>query len=388
MQTLVVTESLPWGTFGGGMRIRRTARVLGESGPVDLIAFPHKGTPGWDTEPSGFRRMHLTSHTEDIAGTRERFIIEMPEWIRTTRYDVVWYNREESWIVARGLVHGPAVIDVDDLPDVLLRRWLDLGRNVYGTPLTPADEAAMTSRINWWNSVHQQAARSAKAIVFSSEQDRGRFSFDNALVVPNSYECEDPSEMTPVASSPPTVLFQGMLDWPPNEDAAIWLAEDIAPRIRASHAGLRVVLPGRPSPRVHDLSALPGTEVPGPVPSMHPYLASASLVVVPLRVGGGTRIKILEAFAHRVPVVATSIGAEGLAAVAGVHLEIADTADEIAGHCVRLLRDRVAATRLADAAYDLYQRRYRTDHAAARVRAVIRACTSGRPSMPLGLRAT
>jgi glycosyltransferase involved in cell wall biosynthesis len=76
---------------------------------------------------------------------------------------------------------------------------------------------------------------------------------------------------------------------------------------------------------------------------MAPYLRSAKLVVVPLRVGSGTRIKLLEAFASRVPVVSTTIGAEGLSAVSGVHLEVADTAKEIADRCVRLIKEGYSA---------------------------------------------
>jgi glycosyltransferase involved in cell wall biosynthesis len=95
-------------------------------------------------------------------------------------------------------------------------------------------------------------------------------------------------------------------------------------------------------------------------------------VVVPLRVGSGTRIKILEAFAYGVPVVSTTIGAEGLDVTPGEHLAIADTADGLAAACVRLLTDDAARTAMIAAARRRHATRHRPEHAATRVRQAAR----------------
>jgi glycosyltransferase involved in cell wall biosynthesis len=101
---------------------------------------------------------------------------------------------------------------------------------------------------------------------------------------------------------------------------------------------------------------------------MTPYLRAAGLVIVPLRVGSGTRVKILEAFAHGVPVVSTTIGAEGLDVTAGEHLAIADTASGLARHCADLLADRARGDAMAAAASRLHLGQHLPEHAAAQVR--------------------
>jgi glycosyltransferase involved in cell wall biosynthesis len=96
----------------------------------------------------------------------------------------------------------------------------------------------------------------------------------------------------------------------------------------------------------------------GQVPEIEDELARADLVVVPLRFGSGTRLKVLEAFAHRVPVVSTTLGAEGLGAEDGVHLLLADRPADLASACARLLTDTEARASLTDAAHRLFLERY------------------------------
>ena len=104
---------------------------------------------------------------------------------------------------------------------------------------------------------------------------------------------------------------------------------------------------------------------------MDPELARADLVVVPVRYGSGTRVKILEAFAHRIPVVSTTIGAEGLGAADGVHLLVADDPDAFADRCARLLTDGDLRERLVDAAEQLFEERYRLAAADGAIRSVV-----------------
>ena len=102
----------------------------------------------------------------------------------------------------------------------------------------------------------------------------------------------------------------------------------------------------------------PAVTVVGTVPAMEPELARADVAVVPIRYGSGTRLKILESFAHRVPVVSTTIGAEGLEVVDGVHLLLADDPDAFAAACQRLLTEPDLRKRLVDAAEELYRERF------------------------------
>jgi glycosyltransferase involved in cell wall biosynthesis len=148
------------------------------------------------------------------------------------------------------------------------------------------------------------------------------------------------------------------MSWEPNAKAAIYLAEQVLPRIRMEFPDCRLRIVGRdPTSEVQALTAHPGVEVAGRVPDMVPHLAEAHCLAVPLEAGGGTRLKILEAFAAGLPVVSTPVGCEGIDAAPGAHLIVADRDDFANGVC-RLLRDPGLSARLAVSARALALARY------------------------------
>ena len=115
------------------------------------------------------------------------------------------------------------------------------------------------------------------------------------------------------------MLFLGTMSWGPNAAAAKFLIETF-PKLRARFPDARLDIVGRdPPPELKAMGNRPGVEVTGGVPDVKPYLARASLLAVPLDAGGGTRLKILEAFAAGLPVVSTAVGAEGIEAIANTH---------------------------------------------------------------------
>ena len=120
------------------------------------------------------------------------------------------------------------------------------------------------------------------------------------------------------------MLFVGAMSWAPNINAAHFLI-DLLPKLRQRVPDATVVIVGRDAPpELVALNALPGVEVTGSVPEVKPYLLRGSVMAVPLSAGGGTRLKILEAFAAGLPVVSTRVGAEGIEASSGRHLVIAE----------------------------------------------------------------
>jgi glycosyltransferase involved in cell wall biosynthesis len=147
------------------------------------------------------------------------------------------------------------------------------------------------------------------------------------------------------------LLFVGGLDYLPNEDGIVYFCESILPLLRASGTAcsVRVVGPGAP-PRVRALSRIPEVQMGGLVADLAPEYAQAGVVIVPLRAGSGTRLKILEAFSHRRPVVSTTIGAEGLELRHEEHILIADTPEEFAAACARLMEDGALRSRLVERA--------------------------------------
>lgn len=156
----------------------------------------------------------------------------------------------------------------------------------------------------------------------------------------------------------PTLVFTGTLDYRPNVDAAVWLCRRILPLIGRKHPSLRLFLVGRdPAPAVRWLAG-PGITVTGPVEDVRPYLYQADVFVAPLRMGSGTRLKILEAMACGLPVVSTTLGIEGIAATPGEEVLSADTPADFAARVLELLGDRTKAQKLATRARLLVEHRY------------------------------
>lgn len=145
--------------------------------------------------------------------------------------------------------------------------------------------------------------------------------------------------LDPVGTTPPSVLFVGGFGHVPNVDAARRLAYAVAPRLRERFPDAELVLVGASPPREVVALARPGVRVVGDVPSVEPYLDEAAVVVAPLRIGGGMRVKVLDALAAGKAVVASTRAVAGLDVVDGEHLLIADDDDELVAAVSRLLAD-------------------------------------------------
>ncbi|HEV8396072.1 MAG TPA: glycosyltransferase family 4 protein [Vicinamibacterales bacterium] len=155
------------------------------------------------------------------------------------------------------------------------------------------------------------------------------------------------------------LVFTGSMDWYPNEDAMLYFAEAILPRIRAEVPDVTLSVVGRnPSPRLREAAVRAGIVVTGTVDDVRPFIDEAALYIVPLRAGGGTRLKIFEALAMGKAVVSTRVGAEGLSLTPGRDVAIADQPDAFAATVATLLRDPARRRALGRAGRQLVQRRY------------------------------
>lgn len=218
--------------------------------------------------------------------------------------------------------------------------------------------------LNWKKLLREEVAAwtQADGVTFVSEEDASRArslvpSIRDAVVsngVDVAYFSPDPRLPQPDGR---TALFCGTLGYFPNLDGVRYFLEEIWPRLeRHPRARLKLVGPA-PSPEVLARQG-PRLDVAGLVPDLRPHLAQAAVTIVPLRVGGGTRFKILEAMAMGRPVVSTTIGAEGIAAEPGRDLLLADTAEDFAAAVARVLDDPDLAARLGRAGRALVERRY------------------------------
>lgn len=179
------------------------------------------------------------------------------------------------------------------------------------------------------------------------------------MVVPNGVDTERfrPGDIPP---EPRRLLFFGKLDYFPNHDAVLYCLREILPRIRARmpEVELQVVGAGA-SPLLQEaIASAPGATLVGRVNDIVAAIAAATVVIVPLRAGGGTRLKILEAMAVARPVVSTTIGAEGLGMTDGEELCLADDPALFADRVVGLLRDPEVANRLGARGRTAVQERF------------------------------
>jgi glycosyltransferase involved in cell wall biosynthesis len=176
--------------------------------------------------------------------------------------------------------------------------------------------------------------------------------------VPNAVDLETVTRWTG-PRTPGQLVYPGSLTYEPNMDACMHFAREVLPRVRRERPAARLVITGKLPPSVpSELRDDPGVELLGLVPDVRPVVGQSELVVVPLRRGGGTRLKILEAFGVGTAVVATSVGAEGIDASSGREIAVADAPDALAQTIVRLLGDAAERERLARAARDLAERKY------------------------------
>jgi len=194
--------------------------------------------------------------------------------------------------------------------------------------------------------LERELASKTDLVLTCSEKDAAAFremGAQRTRVVPNAI----PPLPPPLVAQRRDVVFVGSLDWRPNSDAAILLAKEIWPRCRALLPGARLVIVGRNPPLGVQALAAHDVLIEGSVPSVRPYLDRAFATAIPLRAGSGTRIKILEAWAAGVPVIASRIAAEGLPYTDGKDVILAEEPGEFARALVRLWRDRQQAEELA-----------------------------------------
>jgi glycosyltransferase involved in cell wall biosynthesis len=159
----------------------------------------------------------------------------------------------------------------------------------------------------------------------------------------------------PKITHPAGLVFLGSMDWRPNIDAIRWFASDILPLIRRRLPECSLTIVGRrPTTEVLRLAVADARiHVTGTVPDVRPYLWESAVSIVPLRIGGGTRLKIYESMAAKIPVVSTTIGAEGLDVRDGQNIALADSPEAFAERCVALLKDAEARRKQSQAAWEM-----------------------------------
>ena len=358
---LFVTPFLPYPTGGGPpIRASMALEVLSSLYSV-IVVHPEL----WESREGIFHDDWVRAHSaaffrihphrvQDIRPLVEDFLTGEPGG---AKLEAVYAFRQVvaplaiNCFNAAGSQPRVTILDLDDD---------ECARNEQFAPLhEAAGEAALAAKIRAeipkMNLFRTMLMPRFNHLLLASADDctalRSRHPGHSFVHVPNAVRAPE-SSATAGVRDPRSILFVGSLDYLPNEDAVAFFARSILPLIRKTdeQMAFRIVGVGQ-SESIAAARILPGVQLIGAVANLAPEYAAAGMLAVPLRAGSGTRIKILEAFQHRTPVVSTTKGAEGLAVTNGEHLLIADTPEEFAAACLRLSTDEDLCRRLSDNAH-------------------------------------
>jgi glycosyltransferase involved in cell wall biosynthesis len=398
-RVLYVTPIMPQ-PFGNGLAMRAASvlEALARRFDVDLFVVPVSGNLG---PPSDFVRsrtarigaLDLAKHLDPLYAliarvldpeTRAHAALTYPkphlsrfctgdgaralfEWSRASPVSAVHLMRLYLAPLAQSFLRQPAadrpfcVLDLDDDDARTCRRLMRLHCEV-GNRRAAALAAAEAEK--YQTLADRYLAGFARVIVPSeADADRLEMQFAGArfAVVPNCYRWLSWNpRRRPEERGPLQLLFVGTFGYFPNVDAARFLCDAVLPALRRlTDREIRIDLVGAgDATALFQLAERPGVRLHGFVDDLAPLYATANVAVVPVRAGGGTRIKVLEAFAHRVPVVTTRLGAEGIDAVDGEHLLLADDAEAFARACVNIKERPELAAALTVRAAALLAARY------------------------------
>lgn len=265
------------------------------------------------------------------------------------RFDVVIADFLPPTVNLPGQLPVYTVLFQHNVEAEIWRRRTDVATN-------PVARAYLRTQLRRMERYEREACHRVDRVIAVSEADAEHFrrvyGVASAVAIPTGV---DTAYFQPQGFGPREerhLVFTGSMDWMPNEDGILFFTEQVMPQLRRLVPGVRLTVVGRKPPtRIQALAERhPDIVVTGRVEDVRPYLARATAAVVPLRVGGGTRLKIYEAMAMECPVVSTTIGAEGLPVRDGGHLRLADTADALASACAEVLRHPERRNALATAA--------------------------------------
>ena len=354
MRTLIVCNDPAFPPVSGAdLRNHRNAELAAEYGPVCLVSVRPQAAPSKPLAP----RIHTVAlaiegeaRTSSIGWWRvagenrisRSALTRLEALVRTFRPDTIVVEGIALFKLLRPLrpLAGQLILDMHNVESDLTGQ---LQRNAWGL-------AAFTAA-SGLRRLERKSLSIVDRVWVCSGQDREKL---NTLarhgapidVVPNGIpRAEDIPSVLPAqettANGFPVILFVGHLGYEPNIDAAVRLAGTILPGIRAALPDARLIIAGRsPQPKVEALAELPGVTLVESPGDLTPLLQSAHLTIVPLSSGGGTRIKLLEAMAWGVPVIATPLAAEGLDLTDGDEVVFSESDKDLTEAAIALCRDR------------------------------------------------
>ncbi|MGV1036658.1 MAG: glycosyltransferase [Candidatus Nanopelagicales bacterium] len=385
-RVLVTTCDLPWpANTGKRMRSRLLCEVAAEFGSVDVLALteidPANPTGAVPSEWGSVDVTVMSPQVRSMANGVVRVathgwpgVIAIRDWsaelsfLKTHlgEYDLVIFG---SLVHAEALGESPTdhvVVDMDDIESEKITAILRVRAN---KPMAARRIWQMRVDRRLWRRLEHRFATSPATALVASELDRQRLTKARSYVVPNYYPDVRPIEPLPRNE---TIALVGNFAYPPNRDAAEVAVTEVLPLVRRDIPDARLRIVGRSAQTLPDqLLTAAGVDLVGDVDSIATELAHCAVSLVPVRYGGGTRIKIIESFALGLPVVSTSVGCEGLEVTPGVDLLVADDPSGLAQSCCHVIEDHLLATRLATAGRELFVQNFSYEHSKAALRAAL-----------------
>ena len=380
MNILLLSPWLPWPPFGGALiRTFETLSYLSRENQVTLLAplrYPEEAKH-LSTLNGLCERVITTALSDEIQPVLRRLSTGLFHWrpmIQSMHYDPN-LGREIHRITSResyDIIHVEFSFMASYLAFVSPRSRAKKVLSMHNV-----ESLRFARELKFARGIRRLALLSDR-ILFRCWEQRSLHQFDGILTVSPSelawvkeHAPATEAELIPngvdteffslAAGSPEgrSIVFTALMNYPPNIDAAGWFCDEILPILRSKHPEVCFKIVGdKPGPAVLALAQRRGVQVTGRVPDVRPYLAESLALVVPLRSGGGTRLKILEAMAMGRPVVSTHQGAEGLEITDGVNILLADTPEDFARCICALIADPQLGKRLGAAGRYLAESKY------------------------------
>ena len=394
MRVLYITAEVPWPLQSGYLRHFHIMRGLSEDHEVTLLSLTRRDglsedaaralgpfLAGIEVVSHGARRGRMGKAERVLARRRaaRRLAASVRERLAAGRHDVVLFSGKDTFPALEAVGDTPVVVDVCDAASLRIRGQLE----VAGAARRPA----LSARLAEVRRVERRLADATSHLLFASERDRAAVvgSEDAGCVVPNAVDLDYWTRSAPVPTDAGTrVVMTGVMDYPPNHDAAMRLAERIMPSVREEMPEAELVIAGRdPGPELRAAGdARPWMTVTGALPDLRPEMERSAVYCAPLRFASGIQNKLLEALAMEVPVVTTPVVADGVRAE-GMNppMIIADADEAIVKGVLRLLRNPKDHRRLAVEGRAFVEDAFSWPRTVATVESELAAATGRTPSM-------
>lgn len=324
-----------------------------------LISVPHRTRPKFT---AGFYRELATNLISPLPYFMKKYEspamrLEIGRQVESAQFDVLVCDFLQPSVNVPDKIRIATVLFQHNVEAMIWKRHYEVQQN-------PVKKAYLFNQWRKTRSYEAAACRRFDLTVAVSAEDtrtmRKEYGLERVTDVPTGVDTDyfHPQGNTQV--DPNNLVFTGSMDWLPNEDAMQYFVKEIMPRVRQAIPELTLTVVGRnPYQSLIDLSRSdPRVIVTGRVDDVRPYIARAAAYIVPIRVGGGTRLKIYEAMAMAKPVISTTVGAEGLPVRDGSELLLADSPETFTAAVVRVLKDQDLARRLGASASATVRERF------------------------------